>query len=130
MHGYLARGSAAASRRSRASSDVGHCCSHGSFTRSGDATGRPCDERDAKTIEHCFSSAIVHVQQKPCRLCADHEKADMTTGDAGEVSRLRRWAILATILSGTMLAILDSSILNIFVVPIMGEFQANIRTVE
>jgi MFS family permease len=54
----------------------------------------------------------------------------MTTGGAGEVSRLRRWAILATMLSGTTLAILDSSILTIFVVPIMGEFQANLRTVE
>jgi DHA2 family multidrug resistance protein-like MFS transporter len=53
-----------------------------------------------------------------------------TTGGAGEARRLRHWAILATILSGTMLAIFDSSILNIFVVPIMGEFQANLRTVE
>ena len=33
-------------------------------------------------------------------------------------------------LTGTMLAILDSSILNILVVPIMGEFQASLRTVE
>ena len=54
----------------------------------------------------------------------------MTTGGAGEVSRLRRWAILATMLSGTLLAILDSSLLTIFVVPMMGEFQADLRTVE
>jgi MFS family permease len=53
-----------------------------------------------------------------------------TTGGACKASRLRRWAILATMLSGTMLAILDSSVLNILVVPIMGEFQANLRTVE
>lgn len=33
-------------------------------------------------------------------------------------------------LTGTMLAILDSSILNILVLPIMEEFQADLRTVE
>jgi MFS transporter len=69
-------------------------CSRGSFTTSGNATGRPCDERHVTTIEPCVSSAIVPVQQKPCRLCADHEEADMTTGGAGEVRRLRRRAIL------------------------------------
>jgi hypothetical protein len=35
-----------------------------------------------------------------------------TTRDTSEASWLRRWAIFATMLSGTMLAILDSSILN------------------
>jgi MFS family permease len=33
-------------------------------------------------------------------------------------------------LTGTMLAILDSSILNILVLPIMEEFQADLQTVE
>jgi EmrB/QacA subfamily drug resistance transporter len=54
----------------------------------------------------------------------------MATTGAFEVSRVRRWAILATMLLGTMLAILDSSILNILVVPIMEEFQANLRIIE
>jgi EmrB/QacA subfamily drug resistance transporter len=54
----------------------------------------------------------------------------MRIGGASEVGRMRRWAILATMLSGTMLAILDSSILNVLVVPIMEEFQADLRTIE
>jgi EmrB/QacA subfamily drug resistance transporter len=53
-----------------------------------------------------------------------------TIGKAVENGRVRRWAILATMLTGTMLTILDSSILNILVVPIMAEFQASLRTVE
>ncbi len=53
-----------------------------------------------------------------------------TTKDTSEASRLRRWAILTAMLLGTMLAILDSSILNILAVPIMGEFQASLRIVE
>ena len=36
----------------------------------------------------------------------------------------------AVMLMGTMLAILDSSILNILVAPIMGEFQTDLRSVE
>jgi hypothetical protein len=99
-------------------------------TTSGDALGRLCDDRNATTIEHSFSCTVVRVQQKLRRLCSDNEEADMTTSGAGEVSQPRRWAIFTTILSGTMLAILDSRILNIFVVPIMGEFQTNLRTVE
>jgi EmrB/QacA subfamily drug resistance transporter len=54
----------------------------------------------------------------------------MRTGGASEGGRLRRWAILATMLSGTILAILDSSILNISVIPIMEEFQADLQTVQ
>jgi ubiquinone biosynthesis protein len=54
----------------------------------------------------------------------------MTTGGASEISRMRRWAILSTMLSGTMLAILDSGILNVLVDPIMEEFQADLRTIE
>jgi hypothetical protein len=38
--------------------------------------------------------------------------------------------MLATMLSGTMLAILDSSSLNVLVVPIMEEFKADLRTIE
>jgi MFS family permease len=53
-----------------------------------------------------------------------------TTKDTSEASRLRRWAILTAMLLGTMLAILDSSILNILAVPIMEEFQASLRIVE
>ena len=53
-----------------------------------------------------------------------------TTRGTSEGSRLRHWAILATMLTGTMLAILDSSILNILVLPIMEEFQADLQTVE
>jgi MFS family permease len=52
------------------------------------------------------------------------------SGGACEANWLRRWAILATMLTGTMLAILDSSILNILVLPIMEEFQADLQTVE
>ena len=54
----------------------------------------------------------------------------MTIGETSEISRVRRWAILATMLSGTMLAILDSSILTVLVVPMMEEFKADLRTVE
>lgn len=53
-----------------------------------------------------------------------------TTRGTFEGRWLRRWAILATMLTGTILAILDSSILNILVLPIMEEFQADLRTVE
>jgi EmrB/QacA subfamily drug resistance transporter len=58
------------------------------------------------------------------------DEADMTIGGTSEISRVRRWAILATMLSGTMLAILDSSILTVLVVPMMEEFKADLRTVE
>ena len=53
-----------------------------------------------------------------------------TIGRAVENGRVQRCAILVMMLTGTILAILDSSILNILVVPIMGEFQASLRTVE
>ena len=54
----------------------------------------------------------------------------MATAGPLEVSRTRRWAVLATILLGTMLATLASSILNLSVTPIMAEFRADLRTVE
>src|SRR5262245_7294366 len=57
-------------------------------------------------------------------------EADMTSGGTSETGRVRRWAILATMLSGTMLAILDSSILTVLVVPMMEEFNADLRAVE
>ena len=45
-------------------------------------------------------------------------------------TRARRWAILATMLVGTTLAVLDSSILSITVTPMMEEFRTDLRTVE
>ena len=51
-------------------------------------------------------------------------------GSHTERRQTRRWAILATLLLGTTLAILDSSILNILVVPLMEAFQADLRTVK
>jgi MFS family permease len=54
----------------------------------------------------------------------------MTATGAVIMNRARRWAIGATMLSGTMLAILDSSILTILVVPIMETFNTDLRTVE
>jgi MFS family permease len=53
-----------------------------------------------------------------------------TTGGRPGEGWPRRWAILATMLIGTTLAVLDSSILNISVVPVMEEFRADLRTVE
>lgn len=52
-----------------------------------------------------------------------------TPRDPG-VTRTRRWAILATMLLGTTLAILDSSILTISVTPMMEELRADLSTVE
>ena len=46
------------------------------------------------------------------------------------VSAARRWVLLATMLLGTTLAVLDSSILNLSVVPVMEEFRADLATVE
>lgn len=48
----------------------------------------------------------------------------------GPVSWERRWAILIIMLLGTTMAILDSSILNVTIVPLMEEFRADLRTVE
>ena len=46
------------------------------------------------------------------------------------MSRTRRWAILAAMLLGTTLAVVDSSILNISVTPIMEEFRTDLGTAE
>lgn len=46
------------------------------------------------------------------------------------VSRTRRWSILCLTLLGTTLAILDSSVLNISVVPPMETFRTDLRTVK
>lgn len=48
----------------------------------------------------------------------------------GRVSWERRWVILIIMLLGTTMAILDSSILNITILPLMGEFRSDLRTVE
>lgn len=51
-------------------------------------------------------------------------------GNPAEMCQTRRWAILATMLLGTALAILDNSILYILVIPLMEAFQADLRTVK
>ena len=48
----------------------------------------------------------------------------------GPVDWKRRWAILFIMLLGTTMAILDSSILNITILPLMEEFRSDLRTVE
>jgi EmrB/QacA subfamily drug resistance transporter len=59
------------------------------------------------------------------------KEAEMATASGDyRAGRTRRWAILATMLVGTTLAILDSSVLNLLVVPVMEEFRADLRTVE
>ncbi len=45
-------------------------------------------------------------------------------------TRKRRWAILSIMLLGTTMAILDSSILNVTILPLMSEFQSDLRTTE
>lgn len=46
------------------------------------------------------------------------------------VSPMQRWGILVTMLVGTTLAVLDSSILNVLIVSIMQQFKTDLRTVE
>lgn len=46
------------------------------------------------------------------------------------VTRKRRWAILSIMLLGTTMAILDSSILNVTILPLMSEFRSDLRTIE
>lgn len=54
----------------------------------------------------------------------------MVHGSHTGIGPARRWAILATMLLGTTLAILDNGILNILVVPMMETFRADLRTVK
>ena len=46
------------------------------------------------------------------------------------VTLKRRWAILGIMLLGSTMAILDSSILNVTILPLMSEFQSDLRTAE
>jgi EmrB/QacA subfamily drug resistance transporter len=68
----------------------------------------------------------------PARLWSEKNMSikEVEVATASGDYRTRRWAILATMLLGTTLAILDSSILNILVVPIIEEFRTDLRTVE
>ena len=50
--------------------------------------------------------------------------------EGATVQRSLRWAILGTMLLGTMLAVLDSSILNISTVSMLQEFRVGLSTVE
>ena len=57
-------------------------------------------------------------------------EAAMTMHGSPGLSQTRRWLLLATMVLGTTLAVLDNSILNILVVPLMETFQADLRTVK